>query len=324
MEKQIGEMKKGCLVISLDFEMMWGNLEHWSVEEYGRTNVQNVRTVVNRLIDIFDKYQVHATFATVGMLMLHDKQELEKFNIIPPGYKNTKLSPFEKSFISNIYDESLYFASDVVSKLKEAPNIEIGTHTFSHYYCWEEGQTLEQFDNDIENAIKVADINGIKIHSIVFPRNNVSESYLKVCTKYGISSYRGNPAKLYDNKKGFAGVIQRILRLLDLYLNLGNKTSYVPQRKSAEMINIPASRFVRPYSKKLSWLDGLRFRRIRKEMIKAAKQNEVYHLWWHPHNFGADIDKNFLFLQRILDCFLYCKEKYGMQSFTMKELSEQL
>lgn len=45
---------------------------------------------------------------------------------------------------------------------------------------------------------------------------------------------------------------------------------------------------LRPYSPRLSFLEGLRLRRIRHEMVHAAKKGELYHLWWHPYNFGAN------------------------------------
>ena len=54
---------------------------------------------------------------------------------------------------------------------------------------------------------------------------------------------------------------------------------------------------------------------------KAAIKGEMYHLWWHPHNFGANIDENFYNLEQILKHFNYCRNKYKMQSFTMSELS---
>ena len=81
---------------------------------------------------------------------------------------------------------------------------------------------------------------------------------------------------------------------------------------------------LRPYSPKLSFLEGLRLRRIRSEMMHAAKEGELYHLWWHPHNFGANMEENFGFLEDTLKVYKDCHDRYSMQSLTMNEISRQL
>ena len=86
------------------------------------------------------------------------------------------------------------------------------------------------------------------------------------------------------------------------------------------VLNIPASRMLRPYSKKLRLLEPLRLSRIKKELKYAAKHNEIYHIWWHPHNFGANMDKNMAILEEVLKCYSDCQKKYGMTSLTMNEV----
>ena len=148
--------------------------------------------------------------------------------------------------------------------LKNQPNIEIGTHTYSHFYCLEEGQTTEQFDADINLACKVAKENGIKLNSIVFPRNQVSNEHLKICAKYDILSYRGNPQKYFGKTSNrLQYLYYRISRLIDAYFNWGGITSTPLSKIKIEELplNIPASRMLRPYMEKLSFLEPLRTRR---------------------------------------------------------------
>ena len=154
------ELEKGSFVISLDFELMWGNIESWSEEGYGNTNVAHVREVIGRLLALFEKYQVRATFATVGLIM-HEK-DCDMRALKPrllPSYHKSQYSPYENHFIENINNPELYYAPDIIELLKSSTNIEIGTHTYSHYYCWEEGQTIEQFEADIQKAVEVASEN---------------------------------------------------------------------------------------------------------------------------------------------------------------------
>lgn len=322
MEKNI---KKGSFVISLDFEMMWGGIDIWTPNDYGKSHVEQVREVIKRLIDLFNKYQIHATFATVGLIMNHDKIDAnDNTPSLVPSYNDKKKTPYQNQYIDHIKElnEHLYFAPDLIEFLKKQPGIEIGTHTYSHYYCWEEGQTTDQFDADINMACKVAKENGIKINSIVYPRNQVSDEHLKVCAKYGILSYRGNPKKYFNHTTNRTKALYyKISRLLDTYINWGGFTC-TPYREiqiDEKPMNIPASRMLRPYMEKLSFLEPLRKRRIKKEMIYAAKNHELYHLWWHPHNFGSDMDKNLSFLEDILKCYMECHSKYNMESLTMNE-----
>ncbi len=70
-------------------------------------------------------------------------------------------------------------------------------------------------------------------------------------------------------------------------------------------------------------LEWLRLSRIKKEMTLAAKKGMTYHLWWHPHNFGKNMQENFHNLHDILAHFKKLSRKYGMESVNMKEVYEQ-
>ena len=321
--------KKGTFLISLDYELMWGMFDVVSKEDYGRTNVSNVPMVIDKLLALFRKYDVHATFATVGMLMYENKEKLvEDLPSIRPSYINTTCSAYNGTIEGIKHDEEIqFFQPQVVQKLKNADGIEVGTHTYCHYYCWENGQTIEQFDVDINKACEVAERNGIVLKSIIFPRNQVSTEHLKVCAKYGITSYRGNALKYFNEPKNrWEGIKNRICRLFDAYLNIGGVTS-VPYSEidlSEIPVNLRASRLLRPYSQKLAILDGIRLNRMKKEILHAAQNGEMYHIWWHPHNFGANMEQNLAFLEELLKFYSECRHTYGMNSFTMNEMVEYL
>jgi len=56
-------------------------------------------------------------------------------------------------------------------------------------------------------------------------------------------------------------------------------------------------------------LQALQERRILADMTYAAKRGLVYHLWWHPHNFGTHLQQNLSLLRRILDHFRNMRER---------------
>jgi hypothetical protein len=88
-------------------------------------------------------------------------------------------------------------------------------------------------------------------------------------------------------------------------------------------VDIPASRFLRPAGKSVV-LERLRLRRITSAMETAARRGKLFHLWWHPHNFGVDLRENLAFLRAILDCFHTLQERYGMRSMTMAALADDV
>ncbi len=315
----------GKLIISLDFEMMWGVKDFATPEDYGKSNIYTVPCVIERLLNLFTKYGVHATFATVGFIFLKNKEVLLKS--LPqkqPSYIDKNLSPYTDNYIENIKPEyeQLYFAPNLIRLISNTPGMEIATHTASHYNCFAPGQTLEEFEEDLNTAKKIAEQEGYEIKSIVFPKNEVDGEYLKVCEDKGIYIYRGNAQKFFGKTRGtLSRIFKRICRLADNYIPIDHATTYpLSEIKNGSYYNVRASRFLRPYSSKLSFLEGLRLNRIKKEITKAAKRGEVYHLWWHPHNFGANTEKNLSFLEEILKHFQYCKDKYGMESVNIQEV----
>ena len=57
-------------------------------------------------------------------------------------------------------------------------------------------------------------------------------------------------------------------------------------------------------------------------MTYAAKNNLNYHLWWHPHNFGNNIEENFKNLDTIIEHQNYLKKQFNFTSLNMKNLQK--
>ena len=323
-------MNNGNLVISLDFELMWGIRDQKSTEKYIK-NIEGVHVVIPRLLETFDRYKVRATFSTVGLLFFENKKNL--INNVPsrtPTYRNANLSPYNGHFNlvgDNFQLDPCHYAPQLIKLILQYPEHEIGTHTFSHYYCLEEGQTVLDFRADLKSAIKAAQAYGITLTSLVFPRNQFNDQYLKACVDLGIKCYRGNEHSwLYMAKSGEnESLVRRVFRLMDAYINISGHNCYSKEfMKSKFPIDIPASRFLRPYSKNTSFLNPLKLRRITSGMSYAAKKGLTYHLWWHPHNFGNQQQENFTFLESILDHYQYLHKKYNFESITMSGLAKRV
>lgn len=322
-------MINGKLVVSLDFEIYWGVRDAVKLENY-KEHLLGVHTVIPRLLSIFDKYNISATFATVGLLFFKNKEELlHNLPIKKPQYFKPLLSPY-KNLVNDIGNDEesdpFHFGTKLIQLILNAEQ-EIGSHTFSHYYCLEKGQTQEDFREDIITAKRIASQNGIKLKSFVFPRNQYNKNYLSVCRDLGFTSFRGNEESwLFSSKtQGRDTFFRRPFRLLDSYINLSGHNCYSDEQMLKDiLINIPSSRFLRPFNKKLKSFEKLRLKRITDSMTYAAKNKLVYHLWWHPHNFGINLTENFSFLEQILNHFGELNKEYNFESLSMQQLSDDL
>lgn len=321
-----GSLQKAAFTISLDLELYWGVTDSLSLNNYYQ-NIAGVHQAIPALLELFDQYNIHATWATVGFLHFNNVEQLkEQIPPLLPSYNNPQLSPYK--YIADLGSESddvLHFCPDLIELIQQYANQEIGTHTFCHYYCLESGQTKSEFQADLNAAIQVAMSKNIETKSLVFPRNQFNQDYLEILENLGIACYRGNPHnRIYNSEAGDANSIQKkLLRLLDAYVNISGQNCHSwSELGSKYPTNIPASSFLRPYSKKLESLDSLRLRRITTAMEYAARKNQVYHLWWHPHNFGVNLKENLNFLTQILECYKKLNDQNKMHSLNMREIGE--
>lgn len=321
----------GKFIISLDFELFWGMRDKKNLQQYGN-HILGVQQVIPQLISIFNQHHISATFATVGFLFFKNpKHLLQHLPNTQPTYQHPNLSPYPEHIPQIIDNEQLniyHFAPHLIQLIQQHPQHEIATHTFSHYYCLEPGQTTTQFETDLQQAQKIANTYQIQLKTIVFPRNQYNSKYLQIAKNQNITCYRGNentwiyaPANAQHQT-----LIRRALRLVDTYLNISGHNCYSDSQitKQQPIMNIPSSRFLRPFSKKLAFLDPLKLNRIKTDMSHAAKNNLTYHLWWHPHNFGINQKQNFDFLQKILQHYTYLNQHYNFKSYTMNQLANQL
>ncbi len=316
------------LVISLDFELLWGVRDVVSKDAYGR-NILGVRDAVPALLEAFERNAIRATWATVGMLLCETKDEiLSRAPKERPTYENHTLSSYSymHEVGANENADPYHFGMSLARRILSCPGQEMSTHTFSHYYCLEPGQTPRQFEADLQAALKMFKDMGIACRSIVFPRNQYDSRALSICAGDGVAVYRGTRETwLYRATMGAnQTLLRRAARLADAYIDLSAVDRFAIRSTSehanpSRLINTVGDRFLRPWNARLSVLEGVRSRRILNEMSAAAAQGHDYHLWWHPHNFGTNLTENMAALRTILAHFRVLRETFGMESASMED-----
>ena len=314
----------GKLLVSLDFELFWGMLDRCALEAY-QENILGGRRAIPRMLKLFEKYGIHATWATVGFLFAENRRELEMyFPEVRPSYAKENLSPYDR-FSDIGEDESdapCYYGSSLVRLVSEAPGQEIGSHTFSHYYCREAGQTVEQFAADMAAAKKIAEDHGYRLTSVILPRNQCEPQYTRVFRELGFTAYRDEENDWIHSKVKWRPLL-RILRLADVYIPLTGQGGYIPQKEMG-IWNLVGSRMYKPIFRPLRCLEKVKIDRIKAQMRHAAKHGLTFHLWWHPHNVGILTDEHMAQLEEIFQYYLELKQTYGMESLNMREAADRL
>ncbi|MEN8880395.1 MAG: polysaccharide deacetylase family protein [Polaribacter sp.] len=315
----------GNFIVSLDFELFWGVSESKTINKYGN-NIYNTHEVVIEMLKLFKKYDIEATWATVGFLFFDDikslKDYIKKNKIQKINYENESLNNFCLLSKFADLDKKYLFALDLVHKIIESKGQELASHTFSHMYTLENGVTLKDIEIDIDVMAKLFKQFGLSLDSIVFPRNQYSKDVLNLLENTEIKTFRGNQNSYLYKPSLNQNLLKRFLRLLDSYLNISGYNHSII-KKHNNILDISASRFLRPYSNKFRLFEKLRLYRIKKEMTISAKKGLNYHLWWHPHNFGFNSNKNLSFLEEILLHQKQLETLYGFKSRNMKNIYKQ-
>ncbi len=313
----------GTLIVSLDFELFWGMLDVCPLEKY-QDNVLGGRKAIPQLLELFRKHGIHATWAAVGFLFAENYDELRRyFPENKPGYANEKLNAYREfeKIGRNEQEAPCFYAPSLLQTIAAAPGQEIGSHTFSHYYCREAGQTPEQFAEDLAAAKAIAGDHGYHLTSVILPRNQCEPEYTDILRQAGFTAYRDEENDWIYNKVK-SGLLFKVLRTLDMYLPLTGQGGYTPKCENG-IWNLTGSRMFRPIRPHLP-LERLKIRRIKRQMLHAAKNSLTFHLWWHPHNVGVRTEEHLKQLDEIFSYYEELKEIYGMRSLNMREAAGEL
>lgn len=315
----------GQLIVSLDFELFWGMLDCSTLDAYG-SNVLGGRAAIPRLLELFKKYDIHATWATVGFLFGENYEDLKQYfpeDSLRPSYADPRLDAYSwfETIGKDEQEAPCFYGPELIRLVAAVPGQEIGSHTFCHYYCRERGQTVEQFEADMLAAKAIADAKGYTLTSVILPRNQCEPEYTAVLQKCGFTAYRDEENDWIHEKIKIRPLL-RLLRLADAYLPLTGQGGYVPKQEDG-IWNLTGSRAFKAVSRSRRPLEGLKVRRIKKQMLHAAKKGLTFHLWWHPHNMGDMTEEFFAQLEDVLQYYTQLRKDYGMESLNMREAAER-
>jgi peptidoglycan/xylan/chitin deacetylase (PgdA/CDA1 family) len=303
----------GIFILSLDTEIGWGleTLEQIALYE---ERLNRYREFFPKLVLLLDKYQIPATWALVGHLFLEkDEEPLES---LEPYYAHFPVANSPYTPLSNPRYYRWFHAPDIVNLIRNATvEHEIGTHTFTHVCIEDIPITTEIWHSQMTKSIEIHGKRGLNIRSIVFPKNQIN--FLDTLSEYGIIAYRGLEESWYQN---FPAPLRRFLHLLDRTMAFPPPT-YDPSQLQvgSHLVNLPASQFLMHYDGIRRWIPlSSRVQQAVQGLERAAKQNHLYHLWFHPHNLGSS-NKMFDALEEILQEVTRRRDDGRIKVMTMEQ-----
>lgn len=317
--------RPGALVLSLDFELHWGVRDHAPASERVVRELIASRAAVTTLAQTFAQREVRATWATVGLLFATSGTEAgDLAPALRPAYHRAELDPYGEPIGATEEDDPLHLAGSLVDLIARTPGQEVGSHTFSHLYCLEHGVDVEMFRADLIAAQAAASARGLRLRSLVLPRNQWRPELGPVLAEAGFECYRGpQPGWANRSRRGdAAGLAVRAARLATTYAGPAVPTfGWDELVEPSGLCNIPASSFLRPLSPRTTPLQPLQDRRLASALRDAARRGRIVHLWWHPQNLVPHTRVNLERLQHLLDEFDRLREAEGMTSLSMSDVS---
>ena len=299
---------KPAFVISVDTELVWGFIQHpkRSVPALFQNNPERARSAINTLLQLFENYDIKATWAVVGHLFLTPGEEKD---LVSSDIPQLAEGWVPRDFYQSLNYTSLFYCRDIVERIISNPvKHEIGLHGFFHI-------PFDQCSRDVARAelelgMKAANKLGINPKSYVFPHNEVG--HIDVLKENSIQIYRGEDIRRWwDRDRNF------IIRTFDSVVHeiIASPTSPSYHHGIWET---PSSTGL--YDPKLPFTI---VPRVKLGINRAIRKNKVFHVWLHPWNLllSENLEED---LRKIFE-FVACKRDEGkLDVMTMGELSTHL
>lgn len=264
----------GQFIISFDCEGKWGMADHLGPLEHSALDDASLAEAYDRLVSLLGRYGTPATFAFVMAFVL-DRVEREEFGDL--------LRPIDQSdaWMNDAMRERAahpegWFVPSSLARVIEGGIHEVACHGFSHRSLGEGEISASGVDRELEAAAAVASRKGLRLETMIFPRNRVG--HLTALQRHG---YRG-----YRTRRQERRLVPSPVANLAEEFNPLRSAEHVLTPQPGEIVAIPHGHF-------FNWRHGMRRAvppamtvwRWRAMLDQAANRGRVAHLWLHPHNF---------------------------------------
>jgi hypothetical protein len=249
-------MAKGKLTLSINLGLAWSVWDAVTAEDLSLVEATE-RTICAALIELFDRYEVPATWAIVAALL------------------------DEASAKSRPGGASCWYAPDIVDRLLHAKVAhEIGSHGGRHVYFSK--LPASEAWQDLEFARAVHRANALPMRSFIFPRNSIG--HLDLLAKAGLRTFRGHDVGWFRSAARAGRLAGRAANFVDKVMPIV-PSSVAPVERGA-LIEIPGSMLLLGRNGPRRFiLPAVSRAKLRMGLARARRTGGIFHLWLKPSNF---------------------------------------
>ncbi len=270
-----GRLDRGVAVVSIDTELAWGEA-HRRDDNGLMRDYSTERAVIAEILALFTRYEISATWAVVGHLLLDRcvaNGGRPHPDVVRPSYPWLEGDWFDIDPCSTLAEAPEFYGRDIVAAVSACPVAqEIGCHSFSHLIAADPGCSEEAFVSDLVACRSVAEAEQVDLRSFVYPRNAID--HVGLLGQHGFRCYRGRAA---------TAPMGRLVRAVDRVWPLA-RSATLPVREPSGVWNVPQTYLFAPATKARHVPIGLWARRARARLRLAARERSLFHLWFHPYN----------------------------------------
>jgi Polysaccharide deacetylase len=249
-------MAKGKLTISVDLELAWGAWDVLTAEHIYLAETAE-RPICAALIELFDRYEIPATWAIVAALL------------------------DEASSRSRPGSKTCWYAPDIIEQLVSAKVAhEIGSHSGRHIYF--DSALAPEARADLDFARDVHSAHKLPFKSFIFPRGACG--HLDQLARVGLHTYSHADVGWTVAARRAGHRAGRIAHLVDQILPIPPHLAVAKQRDG--LVELEKSmllmgrnglrRFILPAATRAKFRRGLE---------RARHTGGIFHFWFHPSNF---------------------------------------
>lgn len=284
-------LRRGAFVLSLDFELIWGTLDMGGPEPFRRACERERSEVFGALLTLLEEFEIPATWCVLGHIMLDSCVPVngrKHPEIVRPSHAWQKGEWFTHDPCSDEERAPIFYGRSLVERLLEAPVAqEIGCHSFSHVIFGDPGCSRETAVSEVRACVRAAAELGITPRSFAFPRNSVG--HLDVLREHGFTCFRGPEPVWYARGRGARGRLERAAHLADVVA--ARRPPVVLPERTHGLINIPGSMMFFPIHGARRHIPiSRRVRRMLKGVERAAREQRIMHLRFHPTNLADETE----------------------------------
>lgn len=258
----------GTFILSLDCEGRWGMADQKTDGLLRSISLRAIRGAYERLLSMLEKFEIAATFATVGAFAL----ESDEFRSLRP---RLDASPGHRAWMGHVersireHPDGAWHLPELAGMIRDGGGHEWSTHGFTHVPFAHVDVTEETCRLELELVVEHSPM---PMSTMVFPRNQVARAHL--LPQYGITAYR--------EASSHAGRLGRLVREFLPRIAPQEHSDTVP---AGEPLRIPSGHL-------LNWRRSARrlvpprvtMMRVDSLLSTARARGGVAHVWFHPHN----------------------------------------